>query len=153
MSQVLPLLRALLAGLERLHGLLDEEAASLSQGKADDLPELTRRKTPLLVEIARLWNGLAESLNQSAPLNADHLTTLIHRLGDQEAVQLWSRADSLARSVSRQNSINGKLIQEQLRHAHAAMQILQDAVNRGGLYGADGQSLAVFSSRRKIDEV
>lgn len=146
-------LRALLAGLEGLHAILLQETELLRQGQADELTPLTEAKGPQLARVSQCWAALTQAVGLEATVSTAALSARIAARGDAEASRLWSRAETLAREVSHQNRLNGELIQEQLRHAHAALQILRDAANRNGLYGADGQSLAMFSGQRTIDEV
>ncbi|HRH79782.1 MAG TPA: flagellar protein FlgN [Thiobacillaceae bacterium] len=153
MTQLEPYIQALIDRLEGLRAELETESHLLTRGNADDLPDLIGRKVPVLAEIARLWQGLAQGLGLAGDVSADVLGERIAAMGDARITRLWSDAESRAREVGRLNAVNGKLIREQMRHNHAALQILQDATRHGGLYGADGQSLGVFSRHRMIDEV
>lgn len=146
-------LQALLGHLEGLRAELEEESRLLSLGQADDLSALIGRKTPFLAEIARLWNALSQDMGVAGDVSVDTLGKRIRDLGDARVAGLWSEVEGRAREVGRLNAVNGKLIREQMRHNHAALQVLQDAARHGGLYGADGQSLGMFSGRRMIDEV
>jgi flagella synthesis protein FlgN len=153
MSGLLAPLGDLLVGLDNLHATLTEETEALRRGNADDLPRLTQGKAPQLALINQLWAVLTQSAGLGSTATAAALAARIAQLADSESLKLWSRVEARAREVDRQNRLNGELIQEQLRHAQAALRVLQDAANRGGLYGADGQSLTMFTGQRTIDEV
>lgn len=143
----------LLAALEGLHDTLTRETEALRKGDADALPGLIAEKNPLLHQIARGWGELTADLGLADAATPSVLTAWITQRDDAAAGRLWPRVLSLADEVGRQNRLNGELIQEHLRHNHAAQQILRDAARRHGLYGADGQSLSMFSGQRTLGEV
>lgn len=143
----------LLAALEGLHDTLTRETEALRKGDADALPGLTTEKNPLLNQIARGWGELTRHMGFTDTASPSVLTARVAERDDAEASRLWPRVLTLADEIGRQNRLNGELIQEHLRHNHAAQQILRDAARRHGLYGADGQSLSMFSGQRTLGEV
>lgn len=143
----------LLTALEGLQATLTRETEVLRQAEADALLALTEAKSPQLSRISQCWADLTRALGQNASASMPNLSTHIATRGDTDARRLWARIETLAAEVSRQNRLNGELIQDHLRHNHAAQQILRDAARRHGLYGADGQSLSMFPGQRTIDEV
>lgn len=147
------LLVNLLAALSGLESCLAEESCLLTEARVDDLPPLTRRKTELLDQVAVRWRDLGRHLGLQANASPAVLDEILARGSPPETLALWRQVMERSQAIHRQNQLNGKLIQEQLRHAHAASQVLREAANRGGLYDADGQSLALFGGSRSIDQV
>lgn len=127
--------------------LLEEEAGILDSGQADALSPLTQRRELANRSIAGLWRELAVA----ARLPADTPLTHLRERVAGTAPQAWTRVEELAQRVARMNRQNSLLIDEQLRRAQTAAQVLRGAAKSRVLYGADGLVSDLPSTQRSID--
>jgi flagellar biosynthesis/type III secretory pathway chaperone len=139
----------LLLDLEAFVTLLETESKALAAGDADRLTTLSGERQTLGLGIAERWKALAAGLGLSPGAGFAALREKGEALQPDPA--RWGKLDNLAREASRLNQINGRLIEEQLRHNQAAIQVLQRAATHRGLYGADGRVTDFLNGNRSID--
>lgn len=125
-------------------GLLEEEAAALASGRADDLDALTQRRDAANRSLAARWRALATHLNLAADANLDAVRERCAALPE------WAETEALAQQSARLNRLNSKLIDEQLRRTQAAVQVLRNAAGNRTLYGADGRMSDFSDLHRNI---
>jgi flagellar biosynthesis/type III secretory pathway chaperone len=130
MNDALAGLRKALAGFL---GLLEEEAAALAGGRADDLDALTARRDAANKSLAAHWRSLAANMGLPPDASLDDMRERCASLPD------WAQTEDLARQAAQRNRLNSKLIDEQLRRTQAAVQVLRNAAGNRMLYGADGR--------------
>jgi hypothetical protein len=127
--------------------LLEEEATILAANQADALAPLIARRDTANRRIAGRWQGLTGSLGLPATTGLDAL-----RQHCQDAApEAWRRMETLAHQAERLNRINSRIIDEQLRHTQAAMQVLRNAAGSRAPYGADGRVSDFLNPNRSID--
>lgn len=140
-----PELAPLCQELATFRDLLAVEAEALAAGDAERLAELTPRREAANARLLGHWRALASALG--APADSG-LAELRARAG---AGDDWAALDALARETARLNAVNGRLLEEQLRRAQTALQVLSNAASSHGLYDADGRAQELFNFNRKID--
>lgn len=142
-----------LAGL--LRNLLDTitlESEALQRGEAEVLPELTAAKERHARALASGWTALTDQLHLPPPVTRQAIEQALDKRSEPGVADAWSRIVGLIDEAERLNRLNGRLIEEQLRRTQSALDILQSAARHQSLYGADGHSVELHSSRRSIDE-
>lgn len=144
---MIPLLTALARELQAFLTLLEEESAILERGDADALPPLTQQREQANRRIAGLWLDLA----RAAGLTRDASLTAMRQRVASSAPEVWEQVEILARLAEARNRQNSRMIDEQLRRAQAAAQVLRGAAERRALYGADGLASDFFIPHRSID--
>lgn len=141
-------LEALAQALAAFNALLGEEGESLASADSNRLDALLPRRDHAQAGIQQAWRNLTARLGLPAQAG---LVELRGRLAaNSEAVK---RLEQLAEEGSRLNRINGQLIEEQMRRTQAALQVLQNAASRRGLYGSDGRVSNGLNLSRTIDTV
>jgi flagellar biosynthesis/type III secretory pathway chaperone len=140
-------LDALADELDAFHRLLEEESAVLAANQADALNPLIARREVANRRIAELWQGLAGSLGLTAGAGLD----VLRQQCMSAAPEAWRRMEELAHQVERMNRLNSRIIDEQLRHTQAAVQVLRNAAGSRTLYGSDGRVSEFLNPHRSID--
>lgn len=135
--------------LKSFVGLLAEEARVLAAGDPDQLARLTAERQNLGLGIAEHWKTLATLLGLPAQAGFAALREQARRVSPVQSG--WSQLEDLAREAAHLNQVNGRMIEEQLRRNQAAIQVLQNAGSRRGLYGADGRVTDFLNVNRSID--
>lgn len=143
-----PRLHALNQALEAFLALLEEETIALANANSDRLGQLTHERHIASQSLAELWRQLAEQLGLAA--NAGLPALRMRAFADAMPSADWQLLEKLSADAARQNRINGRLIEEQMRRTQAAMQVLQSASTRS-LYGADGRFSDGLNLNRSID--
>ncbi len=142
-----PDLAPLLRELATFRDLLSAEAEALAAADADRLGELTAQREAANGRLLEYWRALAMALGASAD---GSLAELRARAG-ADAGDEWDALEHLARETARLNAVNGRLLEEQLRRAQTALQVLRNAASSHGLYDADGRARELFNFNRRID--
>ncbi len=140
-------LDALARELTAFISLLEQEAAALAANQADALTPLISQREAANRRIASLWQALTSGLGQSATSSLAELREQCLRL----APESWRQVEGMARHADRMNSLNSRLIDEQLRRTQAAVQVLGNAAGSRTLYGADGRMSEFLNPNRSID--
>jgi len=143
-----PHLKPLNQALEAFLALLEEEAIALASGNSDRLGELTHQRHVASQHLAEHWRRLAELLG--LPADAGLPALRMRACADATPSANWQLLEKLTADAARLNRVNGRLIEQQMRRAQAAMQILQSASSRS-LYGADGRLSDTLNLNRSID--
>jgi flagellar biosynthesis/type III secretory pathway chaperone len=143
-------LQHLSLALEAFVTLLREESAALAAADSARLEALLPRRGEAQARTAEAWQRLTQrlQLGQNASLAA-----LRQRLYPQQAPEPWLRLEQHAQEAARLNQLNTQLIDEQMRRTQAALQVLQNAASRRGLYGSDGRLSDSLTTTRTIDTV
>jgi flagellar biosynthesis/type III secretory pathway chaperone len=134
--------------LEAFLALLEEEAIALTSGNAEQLENLTQQRQAASQALSASWRQLSQQLGLPADANLNALR--IRAFPDTPPDAGWQLMEKLTHEVVRLNRVNGRLIEEQMRRTHAAMQVLQSASTRT-LYGADGRLSDTQNHNRSID--
>lgn len=140
-------LDALARELTAFINLLEQEAAALAVGQADALTPLIVQREAVNRRLSGLWHALTSGLG--LPDSAG-LPALRERCSDL-APEAWRQVEEMARHAERMNSLNSRLIDEQLRRTQAAVQVLRNAAGSRTLYGADGRMSEPLNPNRSID--
>ena len=121
--------------------LLRREQESLTQGVADDLPQLADQKNGLVIQLNRLSAQRAAFL-ETRGLTADRagIDVWCAQAQDPEATEAWRKVLQLAAEARELNRVNGELIQIRMQFTTKALEALGGAKNSLELYGPDGQS-------------
>lgn len=126
--------------------VLEAEAKALEDLQTDDLGTLVDQKNQLAVSVSTAWSRLTEAARGNPALQDEvergHST-------DPARERVWQDVRRLARLAERINATNGQLIEAQLRRTRQALDILQQASNRSGVYGANGQMLDFLGSKSR----
>ena len=141
-------LEGLVTVLTQFVSILGQEAEALGNSDAEALAGLASRKELQGRELARLWQGLSTELGLQEMVGLPMLRECVSR-GILPA-QSFDRLEGLCLEAERQNRVNGKLIEEQIRRTQAAMNILQQAAASHSLYGADGRMTGATNRNRSI---
>ncbi len=127
--------------LEQFVELLRREQASLTQGVADDLPQLADQKNGLVIQLNQLSARRAAFL-EAHSLTADRagIDAWCAQAQDPEATETWQKVLQLTMEARELNRVNGELIQIRMQFTTKALEALSGAKNSLELYGPDGQS-------------
>lgn len=128
--------------------LLHREQVSLTQGVADDLPQLADQKNDLVIQLNQLSAQRAVIL-EALGLSADRagIDAWCAQAQDPEATDAWQKVLQLATEARELNRVNGELIQIRMQFTTKALEALGGAKNSLELYGPDGQSTKPGSRR------
>jgi flagellar biosynthesis/type III secretory pathway chaperone len=129
--------------------LLEAEAIALTSGQSEQLADVTAQRQIASQQIAESWRELAAQLG--LPADAGLPALRLRAFSDASPNQHWLQMEKLAQDAARLNRINGRLIEEQMRRAQTALQVLQSASSRN-LYGADGRLNDLLNTSRSIDK-
>jgi len=144
-------LAALIETLKEFNAFLDDEAQALASQDTDRLSALLPRRHALHQNLANRWSALAQAagLPPSTPLS--ELEARVH--AHPAPPGAWRDLVKLVHASDRQNQVNGKLIEEQMRRTQVALQLLRNSAASRGVYGADGRLSDFSSLNRPIDLV
>ncbi len=116
---------------------------------------LTSNDVSALATVSQIKLRQVETLNRLAAERVRHLASLgfrtdsfgmdlwLTRASDPER-NAWNELLEIARKASASNQLNGKLIQQNLKHHQQALTVLMTAANQVSLYGADGQPQGIY---------
>lgn len=129
--------------------LLEREANALTDIQPTALASVVEEKTHWADRANNAWQQLALSCRREmAPGESlDHCLTFEPRYGGT-----WLEIKELAAKADRLNQGNNVLIEAQLRRTKIAMDVLQTAASRGGVYGADGHMMDSFQANKTLDK-
>ncbi len=129
--------------------LLEREASTLIDLQPNLLTAVVEEKTRWADRANTAWQQRAAACRRdlAAGESLDHSLSFEPRYGSA-----WLEITDLAAKADRLNQGNNVLIEAQLRRARIAMDVLQTASNRGGVYGADGQMMDSFQSLKTLDK-
>ena len=136
------------AAMKRLHGLLQTEQTTLTEGSVEGLSELIRAKGYLIAEITVLADARHQSL-ADAGLDASEngMQNWIDSNAAPAEKQFWSDLLVLAQEVKEINRLNGVLINKQMQNNQQIMGMFEG--KRGNsFYGPDGQASIKASARK-----
>ena len=134
--------------LDHFVGLLRREQTSLSQGAAEDLPELAEQKNGLVIQLNDLSARRAAFLEAHAlPANRTGIDAWFAQEKNGDAAEAWQNVLALAAEARELNRVNGELIQARMQFTAKALEALSGAKTSLELYGPDGQSTKPGSRR------
>ena len=137
--QLLGALTAERAALLSFVDLLEREQGMLVENRADQLLELSGKKTTDALSLNELAEARRNLLQENLPkLSADAIQTWLATHSPQ-GLAVWHEVLALAERAQQLNRINGELIQIKLRHNQQSLAVLSNAVKKANLYGPDGQ--------------
>jgi flagellar biosynthesis/type III secretory pathway chaperone len=139
-------LQALRDQLAAFTEVLEAEAKALEHLQADNLGPLVDTKQRLSLAVASAWARLND-IARGDPQLREEVERGASSLPARE--RLWREIRQLAKRAEQVNAGNGQLIEAQLRRTRQALDILQRASSRGGVYGANGQMLDFLSTTRR----
>ncbi len=131
-------------------GLMREESEALAAADSARLDRLLPQRGEAQEQISQHWRNLTARLN--LPVNTS-MVELRSKLFPGGAPAVWTKLEQLAQEGSHLNQVNSQLIEEQMRRTQAALQVLQNAASRRGLYGSDGRVSHALNLSRTIDTV
>lgn len=129
--------------------LLEREANALADIQPELLSGVVEEKTRWAGRANAAWQQLAAA-NRDASARGESLDQALSadpRFGDT-----WLEIKDLAGKADRLNQHNNVLIEAQLRRTRQAMDVLQTAANRSGIYGADGQMVGNINTQHTLDK-
>lgn len=127
--------------LAQFVALLRREQSSLSQGVADDLPELAEQKNGLVIQLNQLSAQRAVLLGaHGIPATRAGIDAWCAQADDADTTDAWQEVLQLAAEARELNRVNGELIQIRMQFTAKALEALGGAKNSLELYGPDGQS-------------
>ena len=136
--QLLGALTAERAALLSFVDLLEREQGMLVENRADQLLELSGKKTTDALSLNELAEARRNLLQNLPKLSADAIQTWLATHSPQ-GLAVWHEVLALAERAQQLNRINGELIQIKLRHNQQSLAVLSNAVKKANLYGPDGQ--------------
>ena len=136
--QLLGALTAERAALLSFVDLLEREQGMLVENRADQLLELSGKKTTDALSLNELAEARRNLLQNLPKLSADAIQTWLATHSPQ-SFAVWHEVLALAERAQQLNRINGELIQIKLRHNQQSLAVLSNAVKKANLYGPDGQ--------------
>lgn len=143
-------LESLRVNLERFTQLLELEAESLRDINTDTLSGIVQEKHLASEEANRAW----EHLVAAAGVDSGHGASVETALAAVPALQRkWQEVRQLAMKAEQTNKANSLLIEAQMRRTRQALDVLQNASNRGTLYGSDGLMENGFQTGHTLDKV
>lgn len=136
--------------LTRFVQLLEQEAEALKDIQAEALSSVVAEKTQWSEAANTAWNRLVIATG----IDTRRGDTLESALAGQPNLQAgWQSIRQLAERAEDLNRTNSILIEAQMRRTRQALNILQNAANRGSLYGANGLIVDSFQPRHTLDKV
>ena len=128
--------------------LLRREQIALSQGSAEELPELAEQKNGLVIQLNQLSTKRVAFL-EAHGFSPDRIgiDAWCAQAEDQHTTETWHKALKLAAEARELNRVNGELIQTRMQFTAKALEALSGAKNSLELYGPDGQSTKLGSRR------
>lgn len=149
MSPVEAALDELRHALAEFVALLEREAHVLQTGRTDELAAVVGEKTTWSEAAAAAWNRLVAT----AGSDGGRGDTLDARLSGNPILNgSWQEVRQLAKQAERLNQGNNVLIEAQLQRTRMALDVLQSASHRGGLYGANGRLVDGFQFGHTLDK-
>jgi flagellar biosynthesis/type III secretory pathway chaperone len=143
-------LRDLRDALDAFTRNLEAEAQALEHLRADDLAPLVEKKHQLSLVVAAKWARIND-LSRNNPRLREEIDKGGSTFPGRD--ELWREIRRLGKRAGQVNASNGQLIEAQLRRTRFALDILQQASNRQGVYGADGQMLDLLGGgSRTLDK-
>ena len=134
--------------LDQFVDLLRREQTSLSQGAAEELPELAEQKNGLVIQLNDLSARREAFLEARAfPANRAGIDAWFAQEKDRDATDAWQKVLALATEARELNRVNGELIQTRMQSTAKALEALSGAKTSLELYGPDGQSTKPGSRR------
>jgi flagellar biosynthesis/type III secretory pathway chaperone len=129
--------------------LLEQEAAALQDINAETLSGIVAEKNRWSQTANMAWNQLVIACGID-PGRGDSLEGVLS--ADPEVQVRWNHIRQLVETAGRLNQANSVLINAQMRRTRQALDVLQNAADRGSLYGANGQLLGGFQSTHTLDK-
>jgi len=144
---------SLKAEVEALHQfvtILQSEQNALTEGNIDSLLEISRMKSEQVVRLTQLSANHFPNQNNVAVIPDDIVQVLQEADPDGQygLAQNWEKLQELAKQAKHLNSLNGAMIEVQLKHNQQALAILQEAAMQNSLYGPDGHSRGLGTGRQ-----
>lgn len=136
--------------LGRFVQLLEQEAEALKDIQAETLSSVVAEKTQWSEAANTAWNRLVIATG----IDTRRGDTLENVLAGQPNLQAgWLSIRQLAERAEDLNRTNSILIEAQMRRTRQALNILQNAANRGSLYGANGLIEDSIQPRHTLNKV
>ena len=138
-----------LALLREFVALLGREQQALIPGDIERLLPLAEEKSRQAAALGRLADARNQLLQKAglAPDKSGMETWLASQEPTAPSRADWATLLTLAAEAKLQNEINGKLIDNRMRHNRHALAVLHAAADQAMLYGPDGQAHATGSGR------
>jgi len=137
------------ANLGRFIALLEQESQCLRDIQAEELAAVVAEKTRHVGFVNTAWNRLLAACGVSAAQTDD----LDAAMGNNAILEKkWQDAKLLVQQAGHLNQTNSTLIEAQMRRTRQALDVLQQAANRGALYGSDGLMMNDFKQLHTLDK-
>jgi flagella synthesis protein FlgN len=132
--------------------LLRQEQDQLVSANIDAIGALTEQKTRLLMQMGELAQVRERTL-QAAGFDASEAGVQAWlKTAPAASAEAWKALTEIAREAKELNRVNGLLIGQHMARNQAALNVLHGGSPAGGgdLYGPNGQSTGLASSRRLV---
>lgn len=147
---LLAALNAERAALLSFVALLEREQGMLVENNAEQLLELSEKKSTEAIRLNELANIRRTLLKKYLPqLGVEAIRNWLSA-NNPESLSVWKEILVLAERAAQTNRTNGELIQMKLRHNQQALTALSNAANKANLYGPDGQTSFSPGSGRSL---
>lgn len=125
-----------------LSELLKLEQAALVEARVNDLTEITKDKSALLVKVSELEKLRVSSLKDLGFLSdMSGMQALLEQVPTEvETSNYWKTLLAISEQAQENNRTNGILINRQFTRNQSALNILQQNNPAGSMYGPNGQS-------------
>lgn len=132
--------------------LLQQEQQHLVNADLDGLTRVTEEKTRAVACMTELAQGrhralAAQGFEAGETGMRDWLNT---RAAAAAISKSWTALLDLAREAKELNRLNGLLLNQHMARNQGAINVLQGAPAGGGMYGPNGQSTSLASSRKLV---
>jgi flagellar biosynthesis/type III secretory pathway chaperone len=138
------------ANLARFTQLLEQEAKSLQDIDTDTLSNIVQEKNRASLEANQAWERLVSAAG-IAPGRGESVESALAAFPFLQGK--WQEIRQLAKKAEQANKTNSILIEAQMLRTRQALDVLQNAANRGTLYGADGLMENSFQSGHSLNKV
>ena len=128
--------------------LLQQEQNALRQGSIEGLASFSEQKIPLTTQLETLAAERdAWLLTQGFASGRQGLEAWLGKQTSLSAANTWQQTLALAAEARELNRLNGELIRMHMQHTAGALEILQSSERSFDLYGPDGKSSPLGTSR------
>jgi flagella synthesis protein FlgN len=137
-----------LDALNDLMRLLDDEEMLLLDGRADELPDMTSKKTAILVRLEELACVRHQALATDG-FSPDQygMRAWLDEHPSTGAQRIWTEILVAIPIAKERNRLNGMLISKRLSRNQEALRLLRGEPVPGMIYGADGQPKRASTGR------
>jgi flagellar biosynthesis/type III secretory pathway chaperone len=149
MNPIETALDELYGALTKFVHLLEQEFEALQDIHAEALSQVVAEKTLWSQAANMAWNRLVVATGIDTR-RGDSLETALAGYPGLQAI--WQKVRQLAETAESINQGNSILIESQMRRTRNALDVLQNAANRGTLYDANGLLVETYKSPHSLDK-